>query len=355
MNNKQHIWLIWYGVFLILALIIVWVTPNLLPSLLIAIVSYYFLNPFVKRFQRAGLSHQWSVNLVFFGMGVVILGLLLLIAPLLWDEANDFFRMLPQISRTFLVTVQSTLSRFEDAIGYKIPTSWLNELPPLLLKVASWLGGQIPNWIGQSAIILFLAPLLTFFFLKEAPSYFRILQLNKLAPLWQERILILTEALDAQIGGFIRARILESLIVGSLTWLGLLVIGLPFSLLLGALAGILNIIPYVGPIAAFAPSAILALTTTEPLWNLMLTTFIYGVVQAIDSFVLIPFFVGRIVNLHPLLVIISILLGAHLSGILGMIISIPIAGMIKVTLYYVTQWIDDTPLSGSLSQTKPQQ
>jgi putative permease len=125
----------------------------------------------------------------------------------------------------------------------------------------------------------------------------------------------------------------EAFFVGLAIWMGLLLIGFPYALLLGFVGGLLNIIPYLGPVLGALPAIFLAIADPANLnlsQSLVPVIAVYCLAQLFDNVVLVPFLVARIVNLHPFLVVLSVLLGANLFGVVGMIVSIPVVGALKV-------------------------
>ena len=154
----------------------------------------------------------------------------------------------------------------------------------------------------------------------------------------------LIHEMNYQIGNFIRARLAEALIVGFVTWLGLAIIDFPYAVLLSLFAAGANLIPYIGPIAGAVPPVIILLVNSDIVFgsigvNLLAVSVVYLTAQLLDAFFIIPMVVAKIVNLHPVTVILVIILGAQLLGIVGMIISIPVASLIKLfltTLYQHT-------------------
>jgi putative permease len=327
-------------ILILISVIILFVTPHILPSTLLALVSYYFLSPLIFLLHRMGLSWVRSAQIVFFSIGLLLLGISIFLGPPLWQESRELIQLVPEISRTAQVTLFSLIRQLENQLGYSLPTDWTTLVQPYLVQAAGYVGRLLPGFLSQSVVLFFLAPLFTYFFLTEAnvwPKKF----IQVLPQEWSKPVEQLLQDMHLHIGGFIRARLFESLLVGGLTWGILSLIGLPFSFLLGFLAGALNIIPYIGPVMAILPAIILALSTESPQTTGMLTILTYLVIQALDAFVIVPFFVAKIVNLHSLIVIIAILLGGYMMGLIGMIISIPLAGMLKIVIQHTLIWLEE--------------
>lgn len=129
---------------------------------------------------------------------------------------------------------------------------------------------------------------------------------------------------------YIRAKLMEALILGTLVSLGLLALKIPYPFVLGTLAGITNIVPYVGPFLGIAPGLLLILTGEIPSEALMPILAVFGIANLIDTVLIFPVFVGRIVKLHPVLLIAAVIVGQRYYGLVGMLISVPIATACKI-------------------------
>jgi predicted PurR-regulated permease PerM len=134
---------------------------------------------------------------------------------------------------------------------------------------------------------------------------------------------------------FIRGQLLDALIVGLLSSIGLSIIGLDFAFLIGFSAGIANIIPYVGPVVGCIPAIIVGVLSSHPI-NALWAVLVFFIVQQLDGAVISPKVVGDSTGLHPVFIMVAIIIGGYAGGILGMLLSVPIMGIIKlfVVKYY---------------------
>lgn len=174
-----------------------------------------------------------------------------------------------------------------------------------------------------------LIPLFLFFIIKdERKLRFRFIKIvpNNMV----ERMYYLYHQFNTKFGDYIFAKAIEAMIVGAIITFGLLIIGYPFAFLLGILAGITNILPYIGPIAGFVPALIVGLVDQNPNTTLGAMVVLYVIANVIDLAFVFPVLVSKIVNLHPLIVVVSVILGSQFGGIVGMIISIPLAAFFKL-------------------------
>ncbi len=315
---------------------VLFLVNNLFISFLLAFVISYLLRPVVISLERTGLSYNSSLVLIYL-LGIGLIGLLgTWGAPLLSQQINHFQAEWPRYSAGLLNLIENLELKAKDFLGLDIHIQEKGR--EKLLALSQVILKDLPSLFLQALSVLLLAPFLAFFMLKDSHKMarrFMFLVPNSVF----EMVLDLQYQINRQLGLFIRARFLEASIVGLLVFLGLSLISFPFAALLGGFAGLTNLIPYIGPVIGGAPAVAIALINGYETWDLALVVGIYFIAQIIDNGVLIPILVARIVKLHPVTVVLLIILGGQFMGILGMIISIPVANALKVTSLAVYEHI----------------
>lgn len=152
-----------------------------------------------------------------------------------------------------------------------------------------------------------------------------------LLPVKQKTQLVgIANKIGAGLGAWLRGQILLGIVVGVLVYVGLLIIGIPYALTLGLLAGVLEIIPIIGPILSAIPAILIALSIS-PTMALIVTGF-YLLVQELENKLLVPKVMQRTVGLHPVTIIIVLLVGARLMGVLGILLAVPVTSVIYIIL-----------------------
>ena len=312
---------------------------NLLISLVLAFVINYLLDPLVDGLERQGLPRQLAIIIPFTILAVVIGFSISLIVPLISDQIQNLDSEFPRIRDQVTVLISNTEKKIQGYLNIS-DFSFSNEINTWLISSFQY-SKALGSWLQSSLTTMVLAPFLAFFMLQDGRKISRAI-LALVPNNVFEMFLNIQYQLNDQIGGFIRARLFEGLIVGGVVWLGLQVMGFPYAGLIGLAAGVANLIPYIGPIIGAVPALIICLITEEPIItdsttiDLILVSVVFLVAQLIDVLFIIPLVVAKIVNLHPVTVILAIIVGAQVMGILGMIISIPVASAIKLvfsTLY----------------------
>jgi predicted PurR-regulated permease PerM len=322
---------------IVIALLIV-LGPVLQPFYIAAIIAY-LSNPLVDRLQKWRVPRILGVIIVFVFMIslFVILGFILI--PLITEQINLLINKLP----LFFNWLQSTaLPWINQKLGNSMQLNMQN------LNVAVMEGirnnqdivGKILTTITSSSFtliaILFqfmLIPVVTFYLLRDwnkLLNNFRRILPRKIEP----TVTVLARRYNNVLRAFLRGQLLVMLILGFIYFLGLWIIGLQFALLIGMIAGLLSIVPYLGFITGLICALIAAYYQFHTLNSLMgvLLVFISG--QCIESMLLTPLLVGDSIGLHPVAVIFAVLTGGYFFGFIGALIALPVAAAIMVLMRF---------------------
>jgi predicted PurR-regulated permease PerM len=313
---------------------VIWIARHVLTWILIALFLALALNPAVEWFQRHGLKRRGAAAATTFLLTLAFLALIgFLFIPTLVNQVNDFVQKLPDyvqdITRGrgrlgFLETKYHLEERIRDAIKEGGATRVLG-LSGAAISVAK---GVITIVVGTITIAF-----MTFFMLLEGPSWVER-GYGLMPERSQERWRKVGYEIYRTVGGYVTGNLLISLIAGGLTTVVLLIMGVPFAVALGLIVAILDLIPLAGATIAAILIGTVAFLHSIPAGIVVVVFFI--VYQQIENHLLQPVVYGRTVQLSPLAVLISILIGAELAGILGALGAIPVAGSLQVLL---TDWL----------------
>ena len=312
---------------------------NMFISSLLAIVLSQILRPLVDFIEeKIELSRFSSALIVFGAVGGVVILFVTWSLPFFAEQFQTLKRQAPH----YIVEATALLDQLDAKMKIFIPVSDTVSLTSQIKSfVVNWLtqlAQDLPRVITNSFSVFFLCPFLSFFMVKDSHKVMRGF-LSMVPNHVFETTLKLTHQINKQIGRFIRVRLLEASLVGLITGVGLEVIAFPFALLIGLFAGVMNLIPYLGPVIGFAPALMIGLINKMSLVELSAVLIVYVVAQVIDNLVLIPVMVAKMMKLHPVTVVILVTAGAQFMGILGMIISIPVANAIQVSYQAVYRHI----------------
>jgi predicted PurR-regulated permease PerM len=300
---------------------------DLVTPVIISIFLAYLLTPLVDAIENRGLARTWAVVIVF----IILLLVLGLAISLVWQT------MLDEIKNIIAGVKIDNREQLVEGIRGKLSTAFpgmanSNLIHDLAEKAVAY-GETIANRtleafsaIGEAIII----PFLTFFILKDARS----LKKNIVAQIpnrYFEMSLSLIHKATLQLGRFIRGQLLDATIVGVMAMIALSLLELRYALFIGALAGMANLIPFLGPIIGGIPAIVISIIDTGSFSGVLPIIVAFAVIKLIDDVFVQPLVVSKSVELHPVTVIISIFAGGHLAGILGMIVAVPLVSIAKVT------------------------
>jgi len=304
-----------------------------------SIAMAYLLNPLVswlekRRFKRTLAS---LLVLLVFVLGLTILGVFLV--PQLIQEIGDLINQtvtaLPQVKDWLQNTVMTFLARLPVDMQ-KLQSALLEDLPGKLQAVlGTVLRGALNFTATTSAVLgqllnLILIPVLTFYFLNDGEKLWEQFGLRlfpeERRPLIQQKVQIA----DNLMSGFLRGQLSVMAIVGVLTGIGMALVGVPYSLFVGLMSGLLNIIPYLGLFISLILTLVVALFTANPVATMIKAAIIFAIVQGLEGSVISPKIVGDKVGLHPMIVILSVLVGAQFFGFWGLLLAVPVAAIINV-------------------------
>ena len=188
--------------------------------------------------------------------------------------------------------------------------------------------------LGSAATVVgyvFLTPLLTFYLLRDYDGI--LARLRGLLPRGREaEVVEFAREYDQLLSRYLRGQVTVALIIGALTSVLLLWVGFPYPLLLGALAGVMGLIPFLGLVLAIIPAVIIALVSGDVLWSLLKVAGVYGGVQVLDGMLISPRIVGDSVGLHPVWIVLALSVGGFFFGFVGLLISVPVAVGLKLVV-----------------------
>lgn len=241
------------------------------------------------------------------------------LAPVIWEQAVQLYKHLPG----YMSGVMDWYKQLLDMVGEQGDAFRLEmaDVRPGVLKLV---GQTLDITKGLLGLILngILVAFLTAYFVVEANDIWPAL-LNWVPPRHRLRAAELIRPLAGRMGGYVRGQLLVSIAVGAFLAVGLTSIGVKYSLILGVLAGFLNLMPFVGSLLTASFSVLVA--ANQSLLTGALTLGLFGLEQWFESNVIVPQLLGKQVELHPVMVLFSILIGASLMGILGALVAVPVA------------------------------
>lgn len=328
---------------------------RMLAPVVAALVIAYLLEGGVARLQRLGLPRLPSVISVFSAFMVTLFIALFGLAPMMTRQLAAIVQQLP----SYIAEAQAWLATLPDRYPQLVASGEGLEHDELLAEelerplaliseeqlsiMVDNLGAELINYgatlvslsgvMGIVALLVFLVliPVLVFFFLKDKVALLE--WLTRYMPRDRALATNVWREVDAQIGNYVRGKVIEILIVWVVTYVTFLLLGMPFAMLLSMLVGVSVIIPYIGAAVVTIPVVAVALIhfggLTAPFWYVVIA---YTIIQVLDGNVLVPILFSEVVSLHPVAIITAILIFGGIWGFWGVFFAIPLATLVNAVL-----------------------
>jgi predicted PurR-regulated permease PerM len=303
---------------------------SLLAPMVISFVLAFLLKPLVNKLENAGISRGPAVLMLFLIFGAIIeIGIKLLL-PGLSQEFNTLAQTVQKGDPESLIAkIQVTLSQRisflkNPEIAREVSTKLHNFFTSLLSKSFNLIFKII-----SSFTYIIIVPFITFFVLKDGRRMKKFI-IQLVPNRYFEMSLNLLYKTNAQLGNYIRGQLLVASIVGVLSVIALYSLDIPYFFVIGAAAGMANMIPYFGPVVGALPGVLAALIEKGSLESVLGVIVAFALIHLMDNILFSPIIVSKSVQIHPLLVIIVILVGGNIGGILGMLVAVPVFAVAQV-------------------------
>ncbi len=294
-----------------------YVIRDVIALFLISVIITAALTPIIKRMQRI-MPRQVSVTLVYIIFFCAVGLLIYFILPVLTAQMEELSKALPgqihwlqeKLGMEQAGTAESTLAN----LGAQMAGS--------LQDIVSTTAGVFAGMISAVAVIA-----MSFYMSLTKDGLKRFL--TSITPQrHKDYVSSLTDRIEGNFGRWVVGQIITMLFVGTLYYIALTVLGVPYALVLAVLGGLLEIVPYFGPIMSAVPAAILGFMI-DPLTGILVIV-AYLLINMLENYVLIPKIMNRAIGLNPVAVILALLIGLQVAGIVGVILAVPIAGAIGI-------------------------
>ncbi|MGB4869422.1 MAG: AI-2E family transporter [Candidatus Promineifilaceae bacterium] len=346
---------------LILVIALIFRFTSIIRLMTIAAILAYLINPIVVFINdRTHFSRALAIAIIYLTLVVLIVGGSILLGVSVYDQVGGFINQVPSLVADFVDLLRELSQRTEpirlgsfsfapasvewDAVvnqlmGYVEPT--VSRSGSILTSFAT----TTINVVGQLFFIFIISIYLT----AEIPNLGGYVARLTQRPGYQrdaERLMAYSSLIWSS---YLRGQVILGLIIGFVTGISLAILGVQYSLALGVMAGLLEFVPNVGPIVTAVVAIIVALFQPENYWGLtsvqlaLVTLGVMIIIQQLENNLLVPRIVGNALNLHPLMVLLGVLMGASLAGILGAVLAAPLLASIKLIGNYVWRKMFDLP------------
>ncbi len=318
---------------LTLGLLVLLLFGGVLAPLITAIIIAYLMQGLVNILLRYGLSERISFIVVYTIFIGVFLALLLFLLPSAWNQLRRLVNELPNLISQWQASLLLLPENYPNLFSEQQIREFINgvrgELGGYGQTVLEYSLASIPSIIAW-IVFLVLVPILVYFVMKDKTELSNwagnFLPRNRplMSRIWLE--------MDQQISNYIRGKVLEIFIVGSVSYLMFVVLGINYALLLSVLVGLSVIVPYIGATVVTIPVAAVAYVQWGIGSEFYTVIIAYGILQLIDGNVLVPVIFSEAVNLHPVAIIAAVLVFGGIWGLAGVFFAIPLATLIKAII-----------------------
>lgn len=347
---------------LVLLVLMAWRFQGLIVMTTLAAVIAYILNPLVVAVnERTRISRGWVILVIYLLLAVALVALFVSLGVAAYDQATDFINLVPDLIDQIISLFESVNARSEpivvldqiiiepiDLPWESITDQLLGLIQPTLSTSGGFVGQLASTTVRTVGNFVFML-VISIYLIFEAPNIGSYLQELASQPGYQTDMERMSKEFSRIWSAYLRGQVILGVIIFFVVWLGLSLLGVRNALTLGLIAGLLEFVPTIGPIISTVIAMAVAFFQPANAWGLegwqfalIVLTFMV-IVQQVENNILVPRIVGGALDLHPLIVIIGVFMGASVAGILGAILAAPLLASLKLVAVYAWRKLFDQP------------
>lgn len=334
---------LWAGV--ALGLYLFYLLRAILTPFLLAFILAYLLDPVVGVLERKRIPRVGGSLIVIGCLGLLTFLSLTFLVPLVREQIEVAIQEFPRYINAFRAWIEPLLTRLGwsgSEPGENVFGQFLRRLGDLPLQLLQSATGIIRATTSGLVNLIFLiieiaiVPVATFFLLRDF-ARMKETALHFFPPRHRGWARAQFRRVDEVLGSFIRGQLLVALMLGVLYTIGLILVGVPFAILMGIVAGVASLVPYMSLVVALAPSLFLSFLQYRDFIHPLGVALVWAVVLSVEGALILPLVMRNRVGLHPVVVLIALLAGGHLYGFFGLLLGVPAAAVIQV---FLKAWIE---------------
>ena len=321
------------GLFLLIFFAVIVGLGAWLAPMFASIVIAYLLEAVVNRLQRMGMPRMPAVIIVFLLFLTALFFLLFGLIPIVSRQLTQLVQQFPAYITQGQELLKALPENYPELISVEQTESIIaqlgQEVANLGQSLLGWSLASVASIIGL-VVYLVLVPVLVFFVLKDKDLM--IGWITERMPKDRSLVNRVWVESEAQIANYLRVKVVEIIIVGAVTYITFMVLGLEYEALLATLVGFSVLVPYVGAAVVNVPIALVAYFQFGWGWDFGWVMIAYAIIQALDGNLLVPLLFSEVVNMHPVAIILAILVFGGLWGFWGIFFAIPLATFVKAVI-----------------------
>lgn len=303
---------------------------DILQLVVLAALFAYLLDPAVTGIESFGINRSLATLVMFVVIFVILTISLVFLLPVAADQFTELQagRLIDQVE-TLIIDFQHQLEAPLAQIGIN-DLDLINSFRNYVLSFLQDTINYVPNVLGVLSNLLVI-PFMMFFIIKDGNAIKKGF-IGMVPNRYFEFSLNVLQKMDLQLGNYLRGQFLIAFIDGTIITIALWLLGVDFFLVIGPIAGLANLIPYVGPFIGLIPALLGSIISTGNFDTIPAILILFLCVQLMDSSFMQPLILAKNVELHPLMVLLAILIGGKLFGIIGLLMAVPFAAILKVII-----------------------
>ncbi|HEX2868495.1 MAG TPA: AI-2E family transporter [Ignavibacteriales bacterium] len=326
-NKLKRVTLTVLGI--ILAIYLAYLFIDILLMLAISILLTFIFHPFVCGLEKRGFSRGWAIFALLVIVGLVVFLGVYFLSPALTGQMDTLTESLKHTN------LKQSLQNFDRSIARFIPFVQPGTIYSKMESFASTIIMDFLNSISfflssllSLAAVLVIVPFMTFFILRDNKIIIKGI-INIVPNKYFEMSHYVIRQVSVQLGRFVRGWLFDAFMVGLLSGIGLTILGINNAIPIGIIAGMGHLIPYFGPIIGGIPAIIISVAQFGDFSMLPKIVLMFLGVYAIDNGIIQPNVFSKSVDMHPIIIIILIIAGSQLGGIVGMLLAVPTATVLR--------------------------
>lgn len=310
------------------------IVSRTLSTAIISIIVAYLINPLVIKLENLGLKRSYAILIVYLIVILFFAIIVVFLWPMLVEQLKNLVQSIPQIVRYVNQLSDKIGGKFKDypAVndfildGTKSILKSLNKVQDNLIFELGNIGEKVSG-LASGILRIVLIPVFTFYFIMFKEKYFIWIKKQVPANKYKGTVSLFREV-DRVNSQFVRGRLIMAIAVGIMTTIFLLIMRIDYALIIGIITCVADIIPYIGPALGFIPAVVLALVDS-PI-KAVIVAIAFVLIQWVENNILAPKILGTTIGLNPLLILVSLIIGAGMFGVPGMIFAVPVVATLKV-------------------------
>ncbi len=335
-HNSLHITLTYTSILRVLlvfvAVYFIYLIRDVLALLFVSIIFASAVDPWVDWLEKFKFPRAVSILLIYLVLLAIFSLVIVLMIPPVTEQIGQIINNLPAYYEKISIGLHSLQSRGlannSFVSGNESVVSALRAVSLTLAQTTRSVFVTITSIFG-GLFSLLVVLVITFYLTVEESALKQTIKIIT-PPRQRAYLMDLIERIQLKIGLWLRGQLLLSLVIGVMTYIGLTILGLKYALLLALVAGILEVVPYIGPWLSGVPAVLVAFS--DSLVKVLLVIGLYILVQQVENHLIVPKLMQKVVGLNPIIVIVAILIGIKIGGVVGGLLGVPVAASVNVYL-----------------------